>query len=478
MASEWRVTEYGNVNSAFTKHTLAKLCVGKYGIQTGPFGSQLHKKDYVNVGTPIITVEHLGDNRIHGNDFPCVSVHDKERLKKFQLLEGDIVFSRVGSVDRRALVREKESDWLFSGRCLRVRVDKERVDSTYLSYFFGFEGFKEYVRGVAVGATMPSINTKILSELPIFLPPLPEQKAIAHILGSLDDKIELNRQMNQTLEHMAQAMFKSWFVDFDPVIDNALAQGNEIPEELQPRAEQRLALGDKRQPLPEHIQKLFPSEFEFSGELDKWVPKGWSCGNLSDISDVVGGGTPSTKVPENFCKDGIPWLSPKDLSGYEWKYISKGATDITEIGLKNSSAKLMPKGTVLFSSRAPIGYVAIAENEICTNQGFKSLVPKEGICSDYLFYFLKSNIESIEAIATGSTFKEVSGTAIKNFEIIIPDIKILQSFERQTKYWNEKSLVNQKELESLTKLRDSLLPMLISGEVRVSDLDLIKEEVL
>ena len=104
------------------------------------------------------------------------------------------------------------------------------------------------------------------------------------------------------------------------------------------------------------------------------------------------GGTPSTKVEEYFCEDGIAWLSPKDLSGYEWKFISKGAKDITELGLAKSSAKLMPQGTVLFSSRAPIGYVAIAENEISTNQGFKSLVPKTGMCSEFLYYFLKTNV--------------------------------------------------------------------------------------
>ena len=217
MAGKWRDTVYGPINSDFSENRLADLCVPVSGVQTGPFGSQLHKKDYVRVGTPIITVEHLGENRILQQGVPCVSEKDRLRLSKYWLQTGDIVFSRVGSVDRRALVRDAEDGWLFSGRCLRVRPDPKEVDPTYLSYFFGLPVFQQYIRSIAVGATMPSLNTRILSDAPILYPPLSEQRAIAHILGTLDDKIELNRRMNETLEAMARSLFKSWFVDLDPV---------------------------------------------------------------------------------------------------------------------------------------------------------------------------------------------------------------------------------------------------------------------
>ncbi len=162
MMSEMQLTEYGAFSSSFCCAKLSELCEDKIGVQTGPFGSQLHKEDYVEIGTPIITVEHLGDNRIIHVDTPFVSDEDKERLSKYHLREGDIVFSRVGSVDRRALVRKGEDGWLFSGRCLRVRADKAKIDPSYLSYVFGLESFKNYIRSIAVGATMPSINTKIL----------------------------------------------------------------------------------------------------------------------------------------------------------------------------------------------------------------------------------------------------------------------------------------------------------------------------
>ncbi|WP_201339135.1 restriction endonuclease subunit S [Isorropodon fossajaponicum symbiont] len=183
---------------------------------------------------------------------------------------------------------------------------------------------------------------------------------------------------------------------------------------------------------------------------------------IEGVSTIIGGGTPSTKIEEYYCKNGIAWLSPKDLSNYGWRYIEKGRVDITRLGLQKSSAKLMPKGTILFSSRAPIGYMAIAENEICTNQGFKSLVPNKSILTEYLFQFLKFNTEQIKNIATGSTFAEISSTMLKNILIIKPPTKILGYLELKVKLINNQNLLNQKQTQVLIKLRDTLLPKLIS----------------
>src|SRR5690606_8782241 len=258
-------------------------------------------------------------------------------------------------------------------------------DPLYVYYLLHRLSLANYKGGSAV----PTLNRNHIHPIELSIPPPQEQKAIAHILGTLDDKIELNREMNETLEQMAQALFKSWFVDFDPVFDNAIAKGNSIPDALKLKVKKRkevISSGNYKT-LPKEIKELFPSSFEFNDELEKWIPEGWRVSTISDLADVIGGGTPSTKVEEYYCENGIPWLSPKDLSGYDWRYISRGAKDITELGLKKSSAKLMPKGTVLFSSRAPIGYVAITENEISTNQGFKSLVPKSGVPSEFLFQF-------------------------------------------------------------------------------------------
>lgn len=167
-------------------------------IQTGPFGSQLHKEDYVKEGTPIVTVEHLGNRMFTEQNLPKVSDSDKKRLSKYILAEGDIVFSRVGSVNRCSYVDLAHDGWMFSGRCLRVRPNAE-VESLFLYYYFCLEETKQFIRNIAVGATMPSINTKLLGEVEIICPELKTQRKIVAILSSLDDKIELNKKINDNL---------------------------------------------------------------------------------------------------------------------------------------------------------------------------------------------------------------------------------------------------------------------------------------
>ena len=176
-------------------------------IQTGPFGSQLHKEDYVGIGTPIVTVEHLGNRVFTEQNLPHVSDNDKARLGKYVLKQGDIVFSRVGSVDRCSYVDAVHDGWMFSGRCLRVRPN-EQLDPMYLYYYFCMEETKQFVRNIAVGATMPSINTKLLGEVPITYPNISEQKCIAQILSALDDKIENNKKINDNLQHLLQHLDK------------------------------------------------------------------------------------------------------------------------------------------------------------------------------------------------------------------------------------------------------------------------------
>lgn len=182
-------------------------------IQTGPFGSQLHKEDYVADGTPIVTVEHLGNKMFSEQNLPRVSNTDKNRLKKYVLKQGDIVFSRVGSVDRCSYVDQKHDGWMFSGRCLRVRPTSE-IDSEYLYYYFCLEETKQFVRNIAVGATMPSINTKLLGEVVVTFPELEQQKRISGILSAIDSKIEVNQKINDNLQQQA-------FAAFDNLVANA-----------------------------------------------------------------------------------------------------------------------------------------------------------------------------------------------------------------------------------------------------------------
>ena len=218
--------------------------------------------------------------------------------------------------------------------------------------------------------------------------------------------------------------------------------------------------------LEQQAQALYQQIF-----VDSAAPN-WKLGTISDLGTIVGGGTPSKSNSEYYSPKGVAWITPKDLSINKAKFIAHGERDISELGLRNSSATVMPKGTVLFSSRAPIGYIAISTAEVTTNQGFKSVVPKPEIGTAFVYYFLKRNLPIIEGMASGSTFKEVSGSTMKSVPAIIPDCETLGEFNDFCNPIFEHQQNLEAENLSLSVLRDSLLPKLMSGELDVSDIDL------
>jgi len=307
------------------------------------------------------------------------------------------------------------------------------VVQEYLYYVFINE--REKLLNLSNGSVFRNLKTDIVKGYEIYLPPLQEQKAIAHILSTLDEKIEANNRINKTLEEMAQAIFKHWFMDF------------EFPNE-------------DGEPYKSSGGEMVPSEL---GP----IPKGWEVGTLQDLGDIVGGGTPSRKKEEYFVSKGIPWITPKDLSNNKNKYIYKGENDISELGLKNSSAKIVPKGTVLFSSRAPIGYIAVAAVDVTTNQGFKSIVPREIYGSEYVYQEMRNKTELISNRASGSTFKEISGSGLKSIETVLPSKELVREFNTIVNPLSNKIKANEKEIDALTEIRDTLLPKLMSGEIRV-----------
>lgn len=307
-------------------------------------------------------------------------------------------------------------------------------DIKYL--FYALKLCLQKFKQMSQGTSTKFLTAVILNNFEISLPPLAEQRRIAGILGAIDDKIENNRRINTNLELQAQALYKQWFVDF------------EFPNE-------------EGKPYKSFGGKMVDSEL---GP----IPEGWSVGKLEDIGDIIGGGTPSKAAAEYYTKNGIAWITPKDLSVSHSKFTAKGETDITELGYKNSSAKIMPRGSVLFSSRAPIGYISIAKNDICTNQGFKSVVPNNG-CTAFVYYFLLSNTENIESKATGSTFKEASGALMKSLDLVIPSEDILENFENIMSPIFELQEKFEAENENLATLRDTLLPKLMNGEIKVTE---------
>jgi len=431
-------TVYGNFPTSLNISNLSDICVPKNGVQTGPFGSQLHQKDYVEKGVPIITVEHLGENKIVHVDTPFVSDDDYNRLIKYNLKKGDIVFSRVGSVDRRALVSEDEDGWLFSGRCLRVRPNNDIIDSVYLSYFFGLQVFKKYVRSIAVGATMPSINTKILSNLPVVYPPLSTQKKIAHILSTLDDKIELNRQMNKTLEAMSQALFKSWFVDFDPVHVKASC-----------KSEEELEAGAKELGIAKEVLELFPGEFVES-EMGM-IPLGWEIGSFAnDCKIVYGKNLPTTKLIDN----GYEVYGGNGIIGFYSEY-------------------LYEKQQVLIACRGAASGVVYISNpySFVTNNSLIIELPHEGILN-FEYMSELARFSDFSLYRSGSAQPQITIQSINTHKFIIPDKGILIFWKQQVNIIQSSILANTQQIQTLQKTRDTLLPKLLSGELGVSEVEI------
>jgi type I restriction enzyme, S subunit len=324
------------------------------------------------------------------------------------------------------------------------------------------------------GSTFKEISGSVFKQIELAIPPLFDQVAIAQILGSLDDKIELNRRMNETLEGMAQALFKSWFVDFDPVIDNALEAGNSIPEALHKRSEiRRKALADgtaNRESL-----KQFPSSFQLTEEMG-WIPEGWETGTVKNLClNIQNGGTPK-RDNLKYWEDGqIPWLTSGEV---RQSLIIKASNQITETGLKMSSAKWLPKGaTVIAMYGATAGQVAFISCKLTTNQAVCGLIPKEHY-QYFNYLLLERNVRYFENQARGSAQQNISKGIIENSSVILPSLHNVGVFENKAHPLFEKWAKNIQLNEQLSKLRDTLLPKLISGELRIPDAEKLVEEVL
>ncbi|EKE4262120.1 restriction endonuclease subunit S, partial [Escherichia coli] len=329
--------------------TLGEL-VDTYGgsVQTGPFGSQLHAADYVSVGIPSVMPKNIRIEEIDVTDIARISTTDAERLKKYRLVEGDIIYSRRGDVEKCALVTKNEAGWMCGTGCLRIRIQKNSaITPEFLHACLSTPVTREWISRHAIGATMPNLNTSILREIPLIIPPFEPMNFIGKLWMDLNKKLLLNRKINQTLEQMSQTLFKSWFMDFDPVIDNALDAGNPIPEALQPRAELRQKVRNSAdfKPLPTEIRSLFPSEFEET-ELG-WVPKGWKIDNIGGLSDkIFSGGTPNTST-EEYWNGALNWFSSGETRN---ALIIETEKKITATGVKNSSTRLSVAGDILIAS--------------------------------------------------------------------------------------------------------------------------------
>ena len=368
-------------------------------------------------------------------DWESVPFTNTDAAKKYLLHKNDIVFARTGAtVGKSFLITDLPYDSVYASYLIRIRLIKG-ISANYIYQFFNSYCYWKQVTGKAVGVGQPNCNGTALKELFIPLPSQAEQNRIVSVSNNLLKIADIISFEQEDLSELIQTA-KSKILDLaihgklvpqDPNDEPASVLLERIRKEKEELIKQGKIKRDKKESVifkgddNSYYEKIGTEILCIDTEIPFKIPYSWTFVRLKHIGTVVGGGTPKTNI-SSYWDGEIPWLTPADLSGYTEMYISSGERKITEDGLNSSSTRLMPKGTVLYSSRAPIGYIALSNNPIATNQGFKSVVPYNFLMSEYLYYCLKARTSDIEQRATGTTFKEISGSAMAETIIPLPPI--------------------------------------------------------
>lgn len=372
-------------------------------------------------GFYLITSKAVNNNTIEYDKCYFISEYDYLKInKRSKVDKWDVVMTMIGSVGRLHLV-DYEPTYAIKNMALFKIGDENKA--RWLYYYLSTKDVQKYFEMIASGTSQHFIGLGHLRKLKV-ANYYENSERVINILSQYDCFIENNTKRIKLLEQMAEYLYREWFVRF-------------------------------RFPGHENVK------------IENGIPKGWDIKHVGEIGQVIAGGTPSTEVDEYYDGD-IPWLTPADLSSFNGIYISAGSTYITELGLKKSSATMMPKNTVLLSSRAPIGYVALARNEICTNQGFKSVVCDEELINyQYLYWYFKMNKATLEAFGSGATFLELSSKGLKKVKVIVPPIEIQKKFAVIANDIAEQVYQIERVNDNLIKQRDLLLPRLMSGKLEV-----------
>jgi restriction endonuclease S subunit len=401
---------------------------------------------------PYIRVVDFSDGRISLSNLLYVPEDVFPSIERYIVDSGDVVISIVGTIGLVATVPSELHKANLTENAAKILIGDTKIDTQFLSWYLKSSIGQHEIQRNTVGSTQPKLPLYGIKNIEVRFPPLPEQRATAHILGSLDDKIELNRRMNQTLEATARAIFKSWFVDFDPV--RAKAEGRPTG-------------------LPDDIAALFPDSFEDS-ELGE-IPTGWRVLPLSEVVNIIGGGTPKTKVKEYWGGD-IPWFSVVDAPTETDVFVIDTEKHITELGVEKSSTKVLRKGTTIISARGTVGKCALVGRPMAMNQSCYGIQGKNGE-SDYFVYFtIRRQVSDLQRSGHGSVFNTITRDTFKTIRIACPPTNITTSYEEIVHPLMELVLANLHENATLTSLRDTLLPKLISGELRVPDAEKFIEE--
>jgi len=405
------------------------------------------------------------------NDTASQFIDIEDIHSKFVASDDELIYTRTGRV---GLVF-KEKVGVVHNNCFKIK-PRPSLDRDFLFWFLRQQYVVHYVNSIASGSVQKDLNHASFLTLELPVPSLQKQKSIAHILGSLDDKIELNRQMNATLEAMAQALFKSWFVDFDPVIDNALAAGNTIPEPLHARAQTRKALGNKRKPLPEAIQKQFPNSFVFNEEMG-WLPEGWEVAQIKDKADLIQYGLTTSASDASI---GPRFLRITDIRG--------GKVNWDEVPYCEAS------GSDINKYKINDGDIFVARTGASTGENVYMTNPLPAVFASYLVRFVFKNhsvgrvvgmymrtrayFAYVEGAIGGSAQPNASAQVLASSSMIFPSNQIAEQFYKTISLYDQKNAKGERQSASLTQLRDALLPKLLSGKLRVPDAEKLMAEAL
>lgn len=446
MVSDWEVVKLKNAAQFFSGGTPPKS-----------------KPEYWGGDIPWISAKSMKGSRYHDSDLKLTEAG----LKKGSRLapkNSILLLVRGSMLHQKIPVGIATKDVAFN-QDVKAIVPNEKFLPLYFYYCFAGRKHELLAKVENTGIGAGKLDTDVLNKVEFYCPPIQEQKVIANFLGSLDDKIELNRQMNETLEAMAQALFKSWFVDFDPVIDNALAAGNAIPDEFSERAEQRKAIEKKDN---SDIQNLFPDEFEFTEEMG-WIPKGWEVKRIKDIGKVVTGKTPPKKIDNAYSENGIPFITPTDIDDlpfviYTNRYLSEDGVQ----AVKNS--RISAGSICVTCIGSQMGKTTIAPLASVSNQQINSITGCKQFWRNYLFFNLRRRRDEIFLLgSSGSTMPILNKSNFEAFPILCPREKLLSSLDSNFQNTIDSILENTKQSYTLTKLRHTLLPKLMSGELRIAD---------
>lgn len=379
----------------------------------------------VDAGIPFITISDIdSSNRLNLDVKQFVPEEYYNNLKDIRKAQrNDILYSVVGSFGIPVIIKGNDK-FVFQRHIAILRPDPTKVIPDYLFYIMKSYNFYMQADSVAIGAAQRTISLTALRNMTVELPSIDVQRKIATTLSRYDSLIDNYQKQIRLLEEAAQRLYKEWFV-------NLRFPGHE------------------------------------NTKIVDGVPEGWEKKKISDICDTIGGGTPSTKEASYYEGGTIKWVTPTDITKNKGLCLLDTDKKITEEGLKHSSAKMLPAGTILMTSRASVGYFGIADFEVCTNQGFISCIPSSKYYQMYLLRNLMNRIEEIRIKAGGSTYLEISKSVFRNLDIICPSDKILQKFQARANayYMQEKNLSIQ--LRLLAESCDRLLPKLLSGEIEV-----------